>query len=328
MLSDVCNGSFEAAGGDDGSLRIDVPPVARPAAAAADSFDLARFAPPPGRRDEELHVLRFTQQRGDSFCRIAIHRSVPSQRALADDFAQAWMHLVLGVTLGDLAAAVAPPCRLVDAGAGWTLAAGAARIALSPTRAGVALLMTWGGHGRRLSVVAVFDDEQWRPAVDAFAAGMRLAVPAEAGQALPGRSWTRATHAAGAHATWTYVFDRDGCYTLTCVRRDARGRGGVGCEQIDEAGQWRLADAYLMLEPVQAQRVVYAADGRAADLRTLPLEPMAYVQRTQFVTGAGGWLLVLSPVGGRPTFRDGPFPASREHPRSYVFARALGAAAH
>jgi hypothetical protein len=323
MLSDVCDGSFEAAGTAGEPPAADAPWAAGVAGAAADSFDLARFTPPPGRRDEELHVLRFTQQRGASFCRIAIHRSVPAQAALAADFAQAWLRLVLGVTLDDLAPAVAPACRLLDAGAGWTLAAGAARIALSPAPAGVALLMTWGGHGRRLSVVAVYDDEQWRPAVDAFAAGIRLAVPPAAVQSLPGRAWTRAVHADAAHATWTYVFDRDGSYTLACTRRSA----GACHEQIDEAGRWRLADAYLMLEPVQAQRAVYAADGTATGLTRLPLEPMAYLQRTQYVAGAGGWRLVLSPVGGRPTHRDGPFPALRDHPKSYVFARAPGVAA-
>lgn len=294
-------------------------------AAARERFDCAEFVPPDGLRHEELHVLRFTQRRGASFCRIAVYRSVPTQGGLADDFAAAWHNLVLGVRSGG-ATSAPPPCSLVAAGEGWTLAAGAAQIVLGAGRFGVALLLTWGGHGRCQSVVAIHDDDVWRARIDAFVAGVRMQAPA-AVASLPGRTWRRAAHAGGVATRWTYVFDRDGSYALTCEQRAARASPDAdgAFSRCEEVGRWRLADDYLMLDPVQAQTQRCDPAGRALGAPLpLPLEPMAYRQRTQFVGSSGSWVLVLAPVGGRPTQRDGPFPAQRDFPQAYVFARALG----
>lgn len=314
------------------------------AAAHAESFDRLDFTAPPGARSTGADFLAFTDATPTIFAVYGLHRSLPGSGDPARDFAEEWRALVaakLRVT-GELRSETS------DWPGGWKLTLGAAKVWSEESRNFVVLLAVFSGHGLKQSATVRYNDDSLRPKIDAFLASLRPQAPAAAvasqpppraqpagAPALTAHDWSRAvanyshwgTHFNAAqiaaigsqgYAKWRYRFQPDGSYTFSSEFWSMNRNTEYWF--VEEAGTFVQRADVLELRPQRAERVLRDRAGRAqAAAVALPLEPMRYRYRFEYLSGMGKWYLVLMPETGADTRRDGTRSDLPEHGLAYRY---------
>lgn len=297
-------------------------------AANAETFDLMRFNAPAGTRVERADALTFADSTPTIFTTYGIYRATRSSGDPARDFADEWQATVanrLRVT-GEL------KTETVDWPGGWKMTMGAAKVWSEGSRNFVSLLSVFTGYGVKITAVVEYNDDVSRPKIDAFLASLQPQVPAGQGTTVAtgsdagapeltsqewyhsvanyshwgtyfNRSQIAAINNQGS-ARWYYRFQPDGSYTFTSEFWSMSKSQDYWF--VEESGTWSRAGDVLSLRPTRAQRLLRDRDGRAQGAaQAVALEPASYRYAFQYLSGMQRWYLVLMPVSGQDTNRDG-----------------------
>jgi|GEM_PF-6802565 len=312
--------------------------------AQTETFDLVTFTTPAGQRSSQTDVVGFTDATDTTFCQMAVYRHAAGSGDPARDFAAEWDLLVARHYR------VTTPLNseTVDWPGGWQLTMGAAKVYSEGARNFVALLSVFSGYGVKISVLVNYNDDLYRPKVDQFLASIQLRVPdatmaaapvAGAGDqpVLAGRTWHRsianysnwgynpspmeiAKIGNQGYAKWTYVFNPDGTYTF--VHEFWSMSRHLEYWFTEEKGIYRATADSVTVTPRQARRVLRDKTGRQqGEAVPVDLEETVYQVRFHFMAGLGEWNLILTPLDGRETRRDGTFANHELFPASYLFGK-------
>lgn len=317
--------------------------------ARADTFDLVNFTAPAGTRTERPDAVVFTDATPTIFVTYGIYRRMRSSGDPARDFADEWR-----ATIGDsLEMRSELKSETVDWPGGWKLTLGAATVWSPGARKFVNLLAVFTGYGTKVTAVVQYNDDVSRPKVDAFLASLRLTPPAPAAEAAPAapaaaavpsgapaltsREWYRAvanyahwgTDFSGAqiaainsqgYAKWSYRFQPDGSYAFGSEFWSMSRNKEYWF--VEETGAWSAHGDTIELRPRKAARILRDRDGRQQGQATpLAPEPATYRYAMQYLSGMQDWHLVLMPLNGADTRRDG----SRDNIPDYGPAYRYGA---
>ncbi len=314
--------------------------------AQTESFDLVTFATPVGNRSATADVVGYTDATPTTFCQYAVYRSAPGSGDPARDFAGEWAMLVAGPykVTGPLNS------QTVDWPGGWKMTMGAAKVHTEGARNFVALLSVYSGYGVKVSILVNYNDDLYRPKVDHFLASLQLRPPAPAAggavaptagpagaPALTGREWHHSianysqwgTNPSGVeiakignqgYKRWTYVFNPNGTYSFVSEFWSMSRYQEYWF--VEENGTFTVSGDALSLSPRQARRILRNKAGQQqGEAVPAELEPTAYRYQFHFFEGLGEWNLVLTPVNGRETKRDGTFTSNSLFPGSYLYGK-------
>ena len=329
--------------------------LAPAAGVRAETFDLVTFATPAGQRSAGSDNVGFTEVAGNSFCQFAVYRSAPGSGDAARDFEAEWDGLVARryrVTGALNRETAAYP-------GGWTLVLGTATVHSDGAKDFISMLAVFSGHGVRVPVLVNLNDERFQPKVDRFLESVRLrepapgdiapappaaaAAPAGSGGHPPlvGREWYKSVASYSnwgynptpmeiakignqGYSRWSYVFQPDGTYAFT-------GEFWTMNRHLEywfheESGAYRVAGDTLTVTPRAARRVLRDKAGRQqGEAAPVALEPATYRYGFHYFEGLQEWNLVLTPVTGQPTRRDGTFASNDLFRTSYLFGPRPGA---
>lgn len=304
-------------------------------AAQAETWDVITFDPPAGNRQTVPEVVSFSESTPTTFVTYAVFQSARSSGDPARDFQDEWKLLMGKYRLtGELQSGTG------DWGDGWKLTMGTARVWSEQQRNFTSVLSVFTGHGVKASILILYNDDRYKPAIDKFVASWRLQPPAVAAAPAPSgpppatavqgnasppgitaHEWYRSvasysnwgTNFTGAEiakignqgsAKWSYRFLPDGTYTF--VNEFWSMSKSNEYWVVEESGTYRADERTIRVTPKKAYRELRDREGRTqGSPRALELEPMTYRYAFQYLSGMQRWYLVLIPENGRDTNRDG-----------------------
>src|SRR5689334_2546254 len=129
------------------------------AQAATETYDLATFEVPEGKRIERKDDVSFSDAGPKTFCQYMVCRQIASAGDAAKDFEAEWASLV-----------AKPYTVKAERKSGtsewpgnWTLTLGAAPVSAQGVPDFVSILAVFTGHGVRVAVVMNYNDESLKP---------------------------------------------------------------------------------------------------------------------------------------------------------------------
>lgn len=296
------------------------------AAQVRDTFDIARFTPPAGwtkqAKDSGLVFTTSDKQKG-TFAMAVLYQSDVSSGEPQQDFETDWRQFVVEA----LGVKDRPQMEPQREAAGWTITTGGSTFDGDLGTSAV-ILSTYSGFGRKFSAAAIFNSQDYVPAIDAFASSIVLSkpaanAPAPAATAQPDASilgtWGKNQ---GAHMTYgdpvaasmagyskdQYTFNANGTYTF--VSKTFR----MAYDKIllvIENGTYQINGGTIAIKPqksvIQAWSKQNGGDkfGRLLSTQNRTLETVTYRFTKHYFSGIQLWNLVLQ--ADRPTERDGQF---------------------
>jgi hypothetical protein len=166
-----------------------VPHAPAALAQSLQTYDLLQFSAPEGSREDLPALAQFTQVSGRSFCRFGVYRSLKSVGDAAADFRAEWTSL--GQARGG--GGPVPPPHSDGVVNGWTRSGAAAEEQTAATGRFRVRQVTFSGHGRRTSALALYnDDTMCQRRVDTFMASLTPITPPSPPAPLPAPASTRA----------------------------------------------------------------------------------------------------------------------------------------
>jgi hypothetical protein len=153
-----------------------------PAAAHAEkaTFDLVRYAaPPPWKKlawnkvtEKDKVTYSLTDQSDRTYCQIFIVKSTISKGELAADFDNEWKDLIVNNYK------ITEPAQVTDAAEqdGWKVKAGVGTFEFN-SQPSIAMLTSISGYGRTASIVAVTNNQDYLPAVQALLGSVEMIKP-------------------------------------------------------------------------------------------------------------------------------------------------------
>ena len=314
------------------------------AAQSPNTFDIATFQPPAGwqRQDKDGVVIFNTsnQQKG-TYALITLYRSGESSGNARTDFDNDWQQFIVN-QLGVKENAQVEPAKKSQ---GWDVITGGATMQNELGTSAV-ILQTSSGFGRAFSVAAIFNSQDYVPAIEAFGASIKLQKPDTiAKQPSPGIG---ANETASILGTWgmassgpqraddyknpysvngygyskaQYTFNSDGTYSF--VSKTFR----MVFDKIlliKESGSYQINGSRITINPqrsvIEAWSKRDGADkwGRLLSSQNRPLERVTYQFTKHYFSGIQVWNLVLQ--ADHPTDRDGPFSGNTTFPNAWYYA--------
>jgi hypothetical protein len=305
-------------------------------AARAEVFDLVTFEPPPGVRQALPDVVGFSEFTPTTFITYAVYRSARSSGDPARDFQDEWKLLMGPYRLtGDLKSVT------TDWSGGWMLTMGTAPVWGEQQRDFVSVLGVFTGHGVKASVLINYNDDAYRPKVDRFFASLRLRAPSGLQQdepvveapgaqatkraatggasvSLTSQEWYRSaasTWATDGYLRYRYRFASDATYSF--VKEWWSQYHHTDYWFIEESGRYRVDGGTLQLAPAKAVKILRDKAGNAKGKpEPMPLESATYRYRFDHLLKP---TLILTPVSGQPTDRDGKAFSFAGDGRSYYY---------
>jgi hypothetical protein len=303
-----------------------------------DTFDIASFRPPAGwakqAKDEGL-LLSTSDQKKGTYAMIVLYKSSESAASPKADFDADWRQYVAGI-FGVKAGPQMEPPKQVD---GRIVTTGGS-VFESELGTSALILSTYSGFGRRFSVAAIFNSQDYVPVIDAFAQSIVLnktVAAAPAPVANPNAespiigTWGQNL---GAHMTYgdpvaagmagyskdQYTFNANGTYTF--VSKTFR----MAYDKIllvKENGTYQINGGSLSIRPqksvIQAWSKLNGGDGfgRLLTSQNRKLEAVTYRFTKHYFSGIDQWQLVLQ--ADAPTERDGPFSTFTLFPNAWYY---------
>ena len=308
-------------------------------AQTSDEFDIARFQPPPNwqKQTKEGVVLFSTlnQQKG-TYAMITLYGSGESSGSAKKDFDSEWQQFVVG-QLGIKGSPQIEPVRNAD---GWSIVSGGTTFQNEQGTSAI-ILSTYSGYGKTFSATAIFNSQDYVPAIDAFAASIKLRKPGPRPQTQPASDDSAASivgtwgKSAGAHMTYgdpvaagmagyskdQYTFNADGTYGF--VSKTFR----MSFDRIllvKENGNYQISGNTITITPkksvIEAWSKRDGGDswGRLLTTQNRTLETVTYRLTKHYFSGIQVWNLVLQ--ADQPTQRDGPFSNNTTFNNAWYYA--------
>ncbi|HEX7295608.1 MAG TPA: lipocalin family protein [Pyrinomonadaceae bacterium] len=309
------------------------------AAQISDTFDIATFQPPAEwKKQTKEGVVIFStlnEQKG-TYAMITLYGSGESSGNAKDDFDSEWQQFVVG-QLGIKGRPEIEPVQNIQ---GWAVISGGTTFQNEQGTSAI-ILRTYSGYGKTFSATAIFNSQDNLPAIEAFAASIKLRKPETRPQAAPANNESAVSivgtwgKSAGAHMSYgdpvaagmagyskdQYTFNADGTYTF--VSKTFR----MSFDKlllVRENGSYQINGDTITISPkrsvIQAWSKRDGGDswGRLLTTQNRALEAVTYRFTKHYFSGIQVWNLVLQ--ADRPTQRDGPFSNNTSFTNAWYYA--------
>jgi hypothetical protein len=303
----------------------------------AETFDIAAFKIPAGWKPQvKPGAVTFTianEQKG-TFAMMTLYRSGESSGSATTDFENDWREFIAGQLGVKEKPQVEPPAK----GDGWESVTGATdfKSDLGPS---VVVLNTFSGHGKSLSISAVFNNEDYLPAIGAFVSSIKLdnsnakteSTPQSPENSSIVGAWGISTVVAYTAATsyngtagYTvrqYSFNADGTYSFA-VKTFSFFHDKLML--IRESGNYEISGTNVTVNPQKSVAQAWSKKdntdkwGKLLTTQNRPLEKVTYQFTKHYFSGIQQWNLVLQ--SGKPTQRDGPFSNSQVFDNAWIYS--------
>jgi len=306
-------------------------------AQTADTFDIAAFRSPAGwtkqPKDGGL-IFSTSDEKKGAYAMIVLYRSEKSAGDAKSDFDADWRQFVVGA----FGVKDKPQMDPQRQDGGWIISTGGATFDGQLGRSAV-ILSTYTGYERKFSAAAIFNNQEYVAAIEAFASSLDLSKPAQLPAAVP----TAKTETSiigtwgqnlGAHMTYgdpvaagmagyskdQYTFNADGTYRF--VSKTFRMTYDKIILVI-ESGTYQINGGTLTIKPqksvIQAWSKLNGRDGfgRMLSTQKRELETVSYRFTRHYFSGIDEWNLVLQ--ADSPTIRDGPFSTLKVFPNAWYY---------
>ena len=297
-------------------------------AQATETFDIATFMPPAGwKKQEKAGAIIYTtsDESKGTYALITLTASGESIGNAKNDFESDWQEFVVNQLQVNARPEIEPE-KMV---AGWKIITGGAAFQNNLGPAAV-LMSTYSGNDRKFSVSAMFNSREHLPAIEAFASSIKLKktepgkqlnaiVEKQQPQAADNRSGSQLTQFfwkqsqsrkdIGGYAGYsrnTYHFNANGTYEF--LRVDFQNYAPKYYLEKEE-GTYKIAGNRITITPRKAVFSSHKSTKEDPPLRTgnLGLAAVQYSFEFMDLHNNGRWSLLLSPVDGIETKRDGGF---------------------
>ena len=302
-----------------------------------ETFDIATFQPPKGwTKQSGTDAVQFSieDKTAGTFCLISLFRSVPSLGGSKENFDAAWSTIVKEA----VPVSAAPQMMPADNKGEWLLAGGFAPFEKDGVKA-VAALYTATGYGRMVNALILTNSQTYEGAATAFLESISFKKPAEENQpqapvgsngsqpTLAGNFWKQGAirggmlgHSELAAATFskTYHFFSDNTYKFSVVNMQL---AAPKYYLENEEGTYKVTGNTITITPRKASFSQHRLNKEDPPIKSgnLPLTIVQY--RFEFWRYDDNWRLLLSPIDGNETKRDGTFSFYRngEAQRTYQY---------
>lgn len=302
-------------------------------AQAPETFDIASFRAPKG-WDKQVgqDAIQFSTSEKDNYCLVTLFKSLPSIGSPKENFDAAWATIVKeAVTVS-----TAPQMFDSDPKGEWLLAGGFAPFEKDGAK-GVAVLYTASGYGKMVNALVLTNTQAYEAVLTAFLESISFKKPEvetppqtqtnQNGPSLAGNFWKKGGVSKGllGHADLspgtfadTYQFFSNGTYKFTRVYSQY---AAPKYYLENEEGTYTVTGNALTITSKKASFSQHRLSKEEPPLKSgsLPLSTVQY--RFEFWPYDGNWRLLLSPVDGNETKRDGTFSFWRngEAQRTYQY---------
>ena len=300
-----------------------------------ETFDIASFRSPKGwNKQAGQDAIQFSIAEKENYCLVTLFKSLPSLGSPKENFAASWDTIVKeAVTVS-----AAPQMFPSDPKGEWLIAGGFAPFEKDGAK-GVAVLYTASGYGKMVNALVLTNTQAYEATITAFLESISFRKPevetqpqAQANQngsqpSLAGNFWKKGGVSKGllGHADLspgtfsdTYQFFSNGTYKFTRVYSRYTA---PKLYLENEEGTYTVAGNAITITSRKASFSQYRLNKEEPPLQSgnLPLSTVQY--RFEFWPYDGNWRLLLSPVDGNETKRDGTFSFMRngEAQRTYQY---------
>jgi hypothetical protein len=304
-------------------------------AQTTETFDISTFQSPKGwTKQVGQDAVQFSVEDKDSYCLVMLYRSIPGLGSPKENFDAAWSTIVKEA----VAVSAAPQMLPADGKGEWLIAGGFAPFEKDGSK-GVAMLITATGYGRMVNALVLTNTQAYEAAVTTFLESISFKKPAVqtppqapintsgSQPALAGNFWKQGGVRQGmlGHAglstgsfSKTYQFFSNGTYKFS---REDMQLAAPKYYLESEEGTYKVTGNTITITPNKAsfsQHRLNKQDPPTASGK-LPLSTAQY--RFEFWLHDDNWALLLSPVDGNETKRDGTFSFWRngEAQRTYQY---------
>jgi hypothetical protein len=300
-----------------------------------ETFDVATFQAPKGWTKQTVdNSIRFSIADKDAYCLVTLFRSIPGLGSPKENFDASWDTIVKEV----VTVSAAPQMFPSDTKGEWLLVGGFAPFEKSGEK-GVAVLYTASGYGKMVNALVLTNTQAYEATITAFLESVSLKKPAVETQSqvaanpngsqpsLTGNFWKKGGISKGllGHSDLspgtfsdTYQFFSNGTYKFTKVNSQYTAPKWY---LENEEGTYTVTGDTITLTSKKAVFSQHRMNREDPPLKSgnLPLSRVQY--RFEFWSYDGNWRLLLSPVDGNETKRDGAFSFYRngEAQRTYQF---------
>lgn len=302
---------------------------------APETFDISTFQSPKAwNRQVSEDSVRFSIEDKSAYCLITLFKAIPGLATPKENFDAAWAAIVKEA----VSVSAAPQMFPADTKGEWQLAGGFASFEKDGEK-GVAVLYTASGYGRMVNALVLTNTQAYEPTITAFLNSISFKKPAvevvpqapvdtNGGQpSLTANFWKYGGiqggmlgHSGLSTATYskTYHFLSDGTYQFS---REDMQLAAPKYYLENEVGTYKVSGNVLTLTPRKASFSQHRLKKEDPPIASgdLPLSTTQY--RFEFWRYDDNWRLLLSPVDGNETKRDGNFSFMRngESQRTYQY---------
>jgi hypothetical protein len=286
-----------------------------------ETFDLATFRSPKGwQRQTGADGVQFSTEdkAAGTFCLISLFRSMPSLGSSKENFAAAWQTIVQET----VNVSAAPQMQSVGNKDGWEIVSGSAPFEKDGEK-GVAVLVNASGYGKMMNVLVLTNTNTFEKNIAAFLESVSLKKLAAENQPQtpvgPNGSqpsvtqffWKQSQNRRdiGGYAGYsrnTYQFNANGTYVFSRV--DFQNYTPKYYLENEE-GTYKIAGNKITITPRKAIFSSHKSNKEDPPLKSgnLALAVVQYSFEFIDLHNNGRWSLLLSPVDGVETKRDGGF---------------------
>jgi hypothetical protein len=300
--------------------------------AQQETFDIANFNRPADStvfkwsKAQEGNILSYTtvNTKDNSWCRINIVKSTASKGSIEKDFSSEWQDLIVK----NFKPSGTPQYDPVQTSGDWKIRSGATAFPYNGSNA-MALLTTYSGNDRRMSIVATTNDVSFIHPIDVFIASITLTKPTTVTDPASGTSGNN-----DIYGTWVisssdqssfrvkngvmstiwrqYTLNTNGTYTFVSKLFDPLMDNMLLGK---ESGTYALNGSTISINPQSSVLESWSKKNgsdwnRKLSSRKITLEKAGYQFARQYNSIFNEWQLVLK--ASKPTKRDGPFSSNAE----------------
>ena len=293
-----------------------------------ETFDIATFQPPKGwTKQAGQDAIQFSIAEKENYCLVTLFKSLPRVGSPKENFDSAWSLIVKEA----VNVSSAPQMMPADGKGEWLLAGGFAPFEKDGSK-GVAMLITATGYGRMVNALVLTNTQAYEPAITAFLESISFKKPAvqspqppqqasvnpNRAPALVGNIWKQGSirggmlgHSGLSTGTFskTYQFFSNGSYKF--YREDMQ-LAAPKYYLENEEGTYTLSGNTITITPRKATYSQHRLNKEEPPIRSGPLALSAAQYRFEFWRYDDNWRLLLSPVDGSETKRDGTFSFYRD----------------
>jgi len=305
-------------------------------AQATETFDIATFHSPTGwQKQSKDGVLIFntSNQQKNTYAMIMLYASGESSGNAKQDFERDWQQFIAG-QLGVKNKPQLEPAKNVE---GWLSITGGAAFENEMGTSAV-ILNTFSGNGTAFSMAAVFNSEEYLPAIEAFSLSVKLRKP-EAKLDQPSTANDNVSIlgtwgvSSGNHSSYAmsnglsgyikrqYTFNADGTYIFLSKNFQMTSDKIL---LVRQSGTYQVSGNNLTINPTASVIEAWSKNGGIDDWgkrlnsQSYPLEKVTYQITKHYFSGIQTWSLVLQ--SGAATQRDGPFVGGSAFDNAWIYS--------